>query len=58
MAEISVMDWAQHMKIDYGQNLRKDSVKAKKDPHNISTGYYLVLVHFTVLQNPESSLIC
>ena len=39
MAEISDMDWAQHIKMDYGQNLRKDPVKAKKDPHKISTEY-------------------
>ena len=30
MAEISDMDWAQHIKMDYVQNLRKDSKKAKQ----------------------------
>ena len=33
------MDWAQHIKMNYGQNLRKDLVKVKKDPHKISIGY-------------------
>ena len=32
------MYWAQHMKMDYAQNLRKDPVKAKKDTHKISKG--------------------
>ena len=30
MAEISDMDWAMHIKMDYAQNLRKDPVNAKK----------------------------
>ena len=30
MAEISDLDWAQHIKIDYAQNLRKNPAKAKK----------------------------
>ena len=30
MAEISDMDWAQHIMMDYAQNLRKDPTKAKK----------------------------
>ena len=30
MAKISDMDWAQHIKIDYAQNLRKSPIKAKK----------------------------
>ena len=30
MAEISDIDWAQHIKMDYAQNLRKDPVKAKR----------------------------
>ena len=30
MTEISGMDWAQHIKMDYAQNLRKDSEIAKK----------------------------
>ena len=29
MAEIFDMDWAQHIKIDYAQNLRKVPIKAK-----------------------------
>ena len=32
MSEISGMDWAQHIKMDYAQNLKKDPVKAKKGP--------------------------
>ena len=40
------MDWAQHMKIDYGQNLRKDPVKAKKYPLKISTENYLPISQF------------
>ena len=30
MAKISDMDQAQHIKMDYAQNLKKDPVKAKK----------------------------
>ena len=30
MAEISDLDWAQHIKMDYAQNLRKNPAKAKK----------------------------
>ena len=30
MADISDLDWAMHIKMDYAQNLRKDSIKAKK----------------------------
>ena len=53
------MDWAQHMKIDYGQNLRKDPVKAKKGPNKVSTGYYLPISQFYRTQNlQQSSLIC
>ena len=29
MAEISDLDWAQHIKMDYAQNLRKDTETAK-----------------------------
>ena len=32
MAEISDMDWAQHINMDYSQTLGKDPVKAKKRP--------------------------
>ena len=46
MAEISDMDWAQHIKMDYAQNLRKDSNKAKKGP---SQNFYRVLsAHFSI----------
>ena len=31
LAEISDMEWAQHINIDYAQNLKKDPEKAKKD---------------------------
>ena len=30
MSDISDLDWAMHIKMDYAQNLRKDSLKAKK----------------------------
>ena len=30
MAEISEIDWAQHIMMDYAQNMRKDPTKAKK----------------------------
>ena len=30
MAEISDMDWAQHIKMDYAQSLRKNPKKAKQ----------------------------
>ena len=30
MVEISDLDWAVHIKMDYAQNLKKDSIKAKK----------------------------
>ena len=29
MGEISDMDWAQHIKMDYAQNLQKDPIKAR-----------------------------
>ena len=29
MTGISDMDWAQHIKMDYAQNMRKDPTKAK-----------------------------
>ena len=38
MPEISDMDWAQHIKMDYAQNLRKDSEMAKKRPSQNYTG--------------------
>ena len=38
MSEISGMDWAQHIKMDYAQNLRKDSEMAKKRPSQNYTG--------------------
>ena len=38
MSDISDMDWAQHIKMDYAQNLKKDPVKAKTDPNKIYTG--------------------
>ena len=40
------MDWAQHIKMDYAQNLRNDPIKAKKDPREISTGHYLPVSQF------------
>ena len=38
MAEISDMDWAQHIKMDYAQNFKKDPEMAKKDPQKILQG--------------------
>ena len=32
------MDWAQNINMDYAQNLKKDPLKAKKDPNKIYTG--------------------
>ena len=54
MSEISGMDWAQHIKMDFAQNLLKDSEMAKKDPHKIIQG---VSVNFTVLQYQEFAVI-
>ena len=55
MAEISDMDWAQHIKMDYAQNLRKDSNKAKKGP---SQNFYRVLTaHLAHLQYKEFAAI-
>ena len=45
---------AQHIKMDYAQNLRKDSEMAKKDPHKIIQG---VSAHFTGLQYQEFAVI-
>ena len=47
MSEISGMDWAQHIKMDYAQNLRKDSEMGKKRPS----------AHFTGLQYQEFAVI-
>ena len=48
IAKISDMDWAQHIKMGYAQNLKRDPVQAKKGP---SQNFYRVLsAHFTVLQ--------
>ena len=30
MSDISEMDWTQHIKMDYAQNMRKSPIKAKK----------------------------
>ena len=38
MSEISGMDWAQHIKMDYAQNLRKDTEIGKKRPPQNYTG--------------------
>ena len=54
MLKISDMDWAQHIKMDYAQNLRRNSEMAKKDPHKIIQG---VAVNFTVLQYQEFAVI-
>ena len=41
MADISHMDWAQQIKMDHDLNIRKDTLKVKKDPQKKFTGYYL-----------------
>ena len=38
MSKISDVDWAQHTKMNYAQNLRKDTEIGKKDPHKIIQG--------------------
>ena len=43
MAKFSDMDWAQYIKMDYAQSLRKDPRKAKKGPSQ--NFYMIVLVH-------------
>ena len=48
------MDWVQHIKMGYAQNLRKYSIKAKKDSQNF---YTILPAHFTVLQNREFAAI-
>ena len=54
-SEIWDLDWAQHIKIDYAQNLKKDPVKAKKGP---SQNFYRVLsAHFALLQYKEFAAI-
>ena len=35
-----------YYKMNYAQNLRKGPVKAKKDPHKMSTGYFLLIPQF------------
>ena len=55
MAEISDMDWAQHIKMDYAQNLRKDPKKAKKGPYQ--NQYRVLSAHFAVLQYKEFAAI-
>ena len=42
MAKISDMDWAQHIKMDYAQNFRKDPTKAKKITFRRFTGCLIV----------------
>ena len=41
MSEISDMDWAQYIKMEYAYNLRKDLAKAKKGP---SLNFYTILL--------------
>ena len=38
LPKISDMDWAQHIKIDYAQNLRKDTKIGKNRPQQNYTG--------------------
>ena len=38
MSEISGMDWVQQIKMDYAQNVKKDSEMAKKRPSQNYTG--------------------
>ena len=42
MAVISDTDWAQHIMMDYAQNLRKDPTKAKKITFRRFTGCLIV----------------
>ena len=46
MSDISDMDWAQHILMDYAQNQRKDPNTAKKDPNKIYTGYCQLILQF------------
>ena len=41
MSEISDMDWAQYIKMEYAYNLRKDLAKAKKGP---PLNFYTILL--------------
>ena len=52
MADISDMDWAQHIKMDYDPNIRKDQMR----PSQIF--YRIQLAYFTALQNREFAVIC
>ena len=55
MAEISDMECAKHIQMDYCQNLRKGPVKAKKGP---SQNFYRMLsAHFALLQYKEFAVI-
>ena len=40
------MDWAQNINMDYAQNLKKDPLKAKKDPNKIYTGCCQLILQF------------
>ena len=55
IAEISDMDWAQHIMMYYAQNQRKDPVKAKQGP---SKNFCRILTaNFTNLQNRDFAAI-
>ena len=52
MAEISGMDWTQHIEMDYAQNIRKNPEKAKKGPSKfflVPTLSFLLYVNEPVL---------
>ena len=49
------MDWVQHIKMNYAQNLKKGPAKSEKVP---SQNFYSELsAHFTVLQYKEFAAI-
>ena len=55
MPKNSNMDWAQHIKMNYAQNLKKDPVKARKGFYQ--NLYRVLSAHFAVLQYKEFTAI-
>ena len=51
MAEISDMDQAQHIKMDYAQNFKKDPEMAKKRPSKNSTWCCQPISQFNNIMN-------
>ena len=51
MGKMPDLDWTQHIKMDYTQNLRKNQLMAKIRP---SQSFLMkLLAHFTVIWNQE-----